>query len=225
MKIYWLALSFSLVFVMHSKAQKNEIGGGLGALNYIGELSRYYNPAFLRPAGNLFFRRNISPVVAAKFTLTVGNMFAAESTSQPTAVARRASFNGLLTDLAITFEYNFFDYILNYSDRKRASKYSPYLTGGVSLYNFQGKVVNGGNIDRNTHIAIPLGVGIKYMFTDQWNIGAELIAHKTFSDKLDGIYDNKINGKLASDPSNKDYYYYLGFNISYTFFKVHCPDK
>ncbi len=219
------AIVFVFLFASQVLAQKNEIGGGIGALNYIGEISPFYNPVNLRPAVNVFFRRNISPVVAARFALTVGNLSATESGAQAVAAARKASFNGLLTDASVTFEYNFFDYILNYIDRKQASKYSPYLTAGISLYNIQGKAANGNSLDRNTHIAIPIGVGIKYMLNEKWNLGAELVARKTFSDKLDGIADNKINNKLASDPSDTDYYYYLGFNISYTFYKVHCPGK
>lgn len=206
-------------------AQKNELGGGLGALNYIGEASRFYNPINLRPAAYVFYRRNLSPVVATRFALTVGNMQATENNATAVGAARGATFNGLLTDVAITFEYNFFDYILNYLDRKYARKYSPYLTAGICLYNFNSSSSASKITDRSTNIGIPVGIGIKYMFTDQWNLGAELVARKTFSDKLDGIDDNYINGKLASDPTDTDYYYFLGFNISYTFYKIHCPGK
>lgn len=208
-----------------SYAQKNELGGGLGALNYIGEASLFYNPVNLRPAAYVFYRRNLSPVVATRFALTVGNVQATERSSTPIGDVRGATFNGLLTDVAITFEYNFFDYILNYLDRKYARKYSPYLTAGICLYNFNSTSSESKAKDLNTNIAIPLGIGIKYMVTDQWNLGAELVARKTFSDKLDGIEGSTINGKMAYDPQDTDYYYFLGFNVSYTFFKVHCPGK
>lgn len=216
---------FLLLLTQGALAQKNELGGGLGALNYIGEASLFYNPALLRPAGYVFYRRNLSPVVATRFALTVGNMQAYENDATAVGAARKATFNGLLTDVAITFEYNFFDYILNYLDRKYARKYSPYLTAGICLYNFNSSSSASKKSDISTNIGIPVGVGIKYMFTDQWNIGAELVARKTFSDKIDGINDNYINGKLASDPTDKDFYYFLGVNVSYTFYKIHCPGK
>ncbi|TAH24387.1 MAG: hypothetical protein EAZ07_09745 [Cytophagales bacterium] len=204
-------------------AQKNELGGGLGTLNYIGEVSGFYNPLNIRPAGYVFYRRNFSPVVASRFALTVGNIQATEIGSTPAGDIRKASFNGLLTDISITFEYNFFDYILNYLDRKYARKYCPYLTGGIALYNFNSSSSEIKKTNTNTQIAFPLGVGIKYMVTDKINIGAELVARKTLSDKLDGVDNNLINNKLASDPEDKDYYYFFGINISYTFYKVHCP--
>lgn len=220
----WL-ISLFCILGSTSQAQKNELGGGLGALNYIGEASRFYNPVNLRPAAYVFYRRNLSPVVATRFSLTVGNVQATERSNTAIGNARGATFNGLLTDVAVTFEYNFFDYILNYLDRKYARKYSPYLTAGVCLYNFNSTSSESKVKDLNTNIGIPVGIGIKYMFTEKWNIGAELVARKTFSDKFDGIDSSTINGKMAYDSEDKDFYYFLGFNISYTFFKVHCPGK
>jgi hypothetical protein len=217
-----------IIFVIslsRSYAQKNELGGGIGALNYIGELSSYYNPVNLRPAVYGFYRRNFSPVVAARFALCVGGLHGADNGSNAVSSARNASFGGLITDMAFTIEYNFFDYILNYIDRKQARKYSPYLTAGIAIYNFNGKSSLSASPNRSTALAIPLGIGIKYMLTDKWNIGAELVARKIFTDNLDGVDGYTLNNKLLADPVDKDYYYMLGFNISYTFYKVHCPGK
>jgi opacity protein-like surface antigen len=220
--IFMLALVFAGIG-NSAQAQKNELGGGILGTNYIGEVARFYNPINTRPGAYFFYRRNFSPIVSARFCLSFGNMAAKEGLDSEIAKNRKASFSGMLTDASITFEYNFFDFILNYLDRKYARKYSPYLTAGICLFNFNSTSNIVAQTDKSTHIGIPLGLGIKYMLNDQWNIGAELVARKTFTDKLDGIFGYNYNGVLASDPSDTDYYYILGFNISYTFYKVHCP--
>lgn len=209
------------------KGQKNELGAGVGAMNYKGELAPSYNPILSRPGIIVFYKRNFSPVVSMRIGLTLGNLYGDDKhSSSPVAKARRARFSGFITEASCMFEYNFFNYILSYLERRNVTKFSPYLTGGLALYNAQTTSnVQGLDSKSNTKIAIPFGIGIKYMITDQWNLGLEAVARKTFTDKLDGVSDMVVNKKVLGDAVDNDMYYYFGFSISYTFYSVHCPGR
>jgi hypothetical protein len=225
---YFLPVFFSLLgLTTLVKGQKNEIGGGLGILNYRGEISRQVNPVFSRPAAIVFVRRNFSPVVSVRLGLTFGALYADEfKSTSAMATARRASMHGMLTEGSAMLEYNFFDYVLSYLERRNVRKFSPYLTGGIALfYASTSSNLPGLQTETNAKVAIPMGVGVKFMLNGQWNFGTELIARKTFTDKLDGLGNTFINNKLMGDPDDNDYYYYLGVSLSYTFYKVHCPKK
>lgn len=222
---YCLPILFFILVCTISKGQKNEIGGSLGVLNYRGELAPQPNPLFSRPAGLIFFRRNFSPVVALRFGVTLGGLYANDKNySSALAKTRSASFSGLLSEASVMVEYNFFNYILDYLQRKKVTKYSPYLTAGLALFNAQTTSNNPDyGTETNTQIAIPIGVGLKYMLNPQWNLGVEVVARKTFTDRIDGINNTSVGGKLVGDTEDNDTYYYVGVSISYTFYKVHCP--
>jgi hypothetical protein len=224
---YITACLFFTLLSMVAKGQKNELGFGLGAMNYKGELAPSYNPLFSRPGGILFYRRNFSPVVSMRIGLTLGGLYANDSySSTPVAKARQAKFSGLITEGSCMLEYNFFNYILSYLERRNVTKFSPYLTGGIALYNAQtNSNIQGLESQSNTKIAIPFGIGLKYMITDQWNLGLEAVARKTFTDRLDGVSNTVVNKKVLGDTVDNDMYYYFGFAISYTFYSVHCPGR
>lgn len=202
-----------------SKGQKNiagaglhEIGAGLGALNYTGDLSPGFNFSFFRPAGTVFYRYNVSPVVSLRASLLAGNLHADESKlNDPIHLVRKKKFSTQLTEFAATVEYNFF----NYRPKKEVYRYSPYLTGGLAVYNVQG-------ID-GFQVSVPMGVGLKYRVNKRINFGAELVARKTFTDKLDGINSNHVGNHQTINPFDKDWYYYAGFSLSWTAFSVICP--
>ncbi|MDX5347516.1 MAG: DUF6089 family protein, partial [Hymenobacteraceae bacterium] len=128
-------------------------------------------------------------------------------------------------------EYNFLDYY----DRKRYIRWTPYYFIGAAAGVYSNELVvnnrqyRGLNSETKNSIAfaIPTGVGIKLALSRHWNLGAEFGARKTFSDKLDNLTGevvDGINSKPISNPFDKDWYFYNGISISYTFYKIHCPD-
>jgi hypothetical protein len=213
--IFFVFLSFPQI----SKGQKNiagaglhEIGVGIGALNYSGDLSPGFNFSFYRPGGMVFYRFNVSPVVSLRASMMFGAIHANESKIQdPVHQSRNLSFSAPISEFAAAAEYNFF----NYRIKKEEYRYSPYLTGGLAVYN---STYTGGY-----QVAIPLGAGIKYRLNKRINLGMEFVARKTFTDDLDGIssYFNPIH--QTSNPHNTDWYYYTGFSISWTSYSVICP--
>lgn len=209
-----------LIFPYASKGQKNiagaglhEFGAGIGALNYTGDISPGFNVKFFRPAGMVFYRYNISPVVSFRAAFLIGNLHADESKLQdPIPGARKASFSSQLTEFALTTEYNFF----NYRPKKEVYRFSPYLTAGLAAYNSK---LSGG-----AQLAVPMGLGLKYRLNKRINLGLELVARKTFTDKIDGVDSSYILGvHQTANPNSKDWYYYAGFSLSWTAYSVICP--
>lgn len=228
-------LAFPIFFVfwglMPAKGQKHEIGLGIGVLNYSGDISRIPNIGMSRPAINGFYRLNLSSAVSLRAGLLFGKIAGKEAhkNTDPIAKVRQGAFEGNLNQLALNFEYNFFNY--QYRGNRGDRKITPYFTAGLSIFNFEHTKVNTTeNIDARYafQFAIPFGLGLKYRIKSRWNFNAEFIANKTFTDYLDGVSDSPVGNtaspKYLSNPLATDWFYYLGVSLSYTFYKINCPD-
>ncbi|MBC8111500.1 MAG: outer membrane beta-barrel protein [Verrucomicrobia bacterium] len=207
-------LSFSLLH-----AQKLEFGVGAGITNYKGDVAPGLYPAFSRPAFSGFFRYNPSYAVAFKFSAMGGSLFADDKQSSDRFAQNRGYlFKTNVSELALSFEYNFLDY------RDPTGKLtSPYLHLGVAGYRFSSK--QNPNPDyATTQLALPFGVGIKRIIAQQWNLGLEFGARKTFTDYLDNLGGELTKDKFGNgNPNDKDMYFYTHFTLSYTIYKVQCP--
>jgi Domain of unknown function (DUF6089) len=232
-----LPLAGSIFFPLAAKAQTTtEIGGGLGGLNYRGEISPNYRLLNNRPALTGFYRRDLSNAITARGNLTFGFLRAADADVKrrgkvlPVPALRRATLNGFLAELMGGFEYNFLDYY----DQRRRTRWTPYFFMGGSVYYSRlttalneevpngirpiSKKRSGGRFAA----AIPVAVGIKYALSYHWNLGMEVGARRTFGDKFD--YLSNIDVPELAQTGDTDWYYYNGVSLSYTFYKIVCPD-
>jgi hypothetical protein len=202
-------------------AQQWEIGGGIGGMNYKGDISSSFQPKFYRPGGNLFIRYNVGRAVSFKLNLLAGNIFADDSqSSDPLNVARNRNFSTTIAELSPQFEYNF----LNYRSDKERQKCTPYVFAGIAVFSFDGQD-NSRKDFSAVQLSLPFGVGFKYVVGGNWNLGLEFGARKTFTDNLDGLEGAVGLNKLQNgNPNSTDMYFYTGLLLSYTFYKVHCPD-
>ncbi|WP_426490166.1 DUF6089 family protein [Hymenobacter sp. 102] len=225
----------SIFFASTAAAQNtSELGVGLGGMVYKGELSPNYRFLNNRPAATVFYRKDISGAVTLRANAVVGMLRAADQTVEgvngntaPLAVYRAANVKGNLVEVGGGMEYNFFDY----HNREDKVHFTPYVFVGVAGF-FAGTTTSSGNqpqLNRKGNVlsvAIPAGVGFKYALSTHWNLGLEAGARKTLSDQLDHI-DGKSSGQddRVGNPHDQDWYFYNGLSISYTFYKIHCPDK
>ena len=202
-------------------AQKFEVGGGGGVMLYKGDLAPALSAKFARPAGQLFVRYTPGRAITLKYSFALGKIFADDSqVSDNYANRRDRFFNTRITEFAATAEYNFLDYRSETSRRP----WSPYLFGGVAVFKFD-PVENNRPDYKLTQFALPFGVGIKYVLTGQWNLGIEFGARKTFTDYLDDLGGdlNTTNKFGNGNPFNNDMYVFTSLSISYTFYKIRCP--
>lgn len=203
-----------------ANAQKIEVGAGLGAFNYKGDISPSFKFRFVKPGGSLFFRYNPNQALSLRAEVAAGLVGAADQYSKdPFQKARNMSFRSRITEVSTVAEYNFLDY----QEKRYALNWTPYVFGGIGYSKFKPDVVTD-NYKTSTFV-LPYGVGIKYQIKRPWNIGLEYGTRKTFTDYLDNLGgDPKNNDKLQQgDPSRKDTYYYIRLSVSYTFYRIVCP--
>lgn len=218
---YFLALSTFVLFSFNVFAQKHEIGLSLGGLNYTGELAQDFRVINYRPALNGFYKVNIDPAFGLKFGLLGGQFSASDANNlDPLPRARNRKSGATIFEFFAVGEYNFFDFRKE-RDRRRIS---PYLVGGLSYYAYSVNTDVRRETGNGSGLAIPFGLGAKYKLSRKTNLGFEFVARKTFTDLLEGVSSTKIrNGLEAGDRYSKDWFYFTGFSLSYTFYSVECP--
>lgn len=212
----------------------SEVGLGIGGLVYKGELAPYYQFRNNRPALTAFYRRDLSGAITARAALTGGmlraddrNVRGLNGNQLPLAAYRDANLKGGLLELSGGIEYNFFDY----HNREDKVHFTPYVFVGLAGFYANTEVQSKAfpSLDKKGNVlgvAVPVGVGFKYALSTHWNLGLEVGARKTFTDDLDHI-DGKSHEKadVLGNPHDQDWYFYNGLSVSYTFYKIHCPDK
>lgn len=228
----------SVFFATRAMAQSesyrtSELGIGAGATTYKGEISPNYRFANNRPAFNIFYKRDVSQALVLRGGLLLGLMRAKdENIDRPLNQYRRADMKTNLIELSAGIDYNF----LNYYDQRRRIRWTPYFFLNAAITNYNNKVVLQNNtikpFENGFVVAIPLGVGFKYALSRHWNLGLEVGARKTLlkgGDKVDYLKNKEHESNPPEElpftnPYDKDWYYYSGVTISYTFYKLICPD-
>lgn len=215
----------------------SEIGIGIGGANYKGEVSPNYRFLNNQPALTVFYRRDMSNAVTLRGGLMGSHRIVDDNTFSDEAYADDRPFHAYrqaetylsLLEVSGVMEYNFLDYY----DMKQKPRVSPYVFVGVAglLYNVKLTLkepllpgANGGRIkpfETNIAVVVPFGVGVKYALSRHWNLGLEFGARKMFTDKLD--YLSEDDPAHLANPNDKDWYYYNGVSISYTFYRTNCP--
>ncbi|MBW3130002.1 DUF6089 family protein [Hymenobacter profundi] len=231
------------VFFAGTAAAQNtsELGIGVGGAVYRGEIAPSYQFRNNRPAVTAFYRKDITNPVTLRGGLTYG-MLRADDINQkgnndaplPLPAYRQAGLKGGLLEASAVIEYNFFDY----HDRKDKIHFTPYVFAGIAGFYANTRISTAnaslaGVIDRSGAMlgfAIPAGVGVKYAISPRWNLGAEVGARKTFTDNLDHLSTKNTQLNTSSERDllinrhTQDWYFYNGISISYTFYKIRCPE-
>lgn len=204
--------------------QRSEVGFGVGAFNYTGDLVSTYNLGFSKPAATVFYRSNISQVISFRTAITGGKIGADDTRKplDPFATTRAASFDLFLLEGAGTFEYHF----LNWRDDKRRLRFTPYLFAGAALFGISGVQQKNAEYS-NIQLAIPFGGGMKYVLNPKYYIAFEFGIRKTFFDYLDNISDGDPQYKNYQYGNVYDYdnYFFAGFTLTYTFYDIPCPSS
>jgi hypothetical protein len=218
---------FLSIFFIYSSlqvsAQKHEVGFGLGASNYTGEIVKLVDVRNFGPAGQVYFRFNFNKAVCLKFATSLGVLSASDSKyKNAMADYRKASFSTIYNDVNAMIEYNFLDFA--YTEKSNGKHFSPYITIGFGLLNYK-STISDPNYKVNTFAqpVIPFGGGFKYRTNAHWIINFQFTANKTFTDAIDGIYNPAGSGRSITNTHDKDWYYYSGISVGYVFWKVVCP--
>ena len=231
MRILVFVVSF-MAFSLSNAFAQHEVGVSIGLSTYQGDLA----PDNIQGSiGNLhaafggFYRYNVNKFIAAKLGVNYGRLSADDAESDaPSKQRRNLSFRSTLLEASLTVEWN----ILGYMPHNYARVFSPYIFAGIGGFNFNPKAfydnawvelqplgTEGQFIDdfsdrepyKLTQVSFPIGFGLKYALTDQWNIGVEAGLRATLTDYIDDVSTAYVSaaeltaasGELAAQLSNR----------------------
>lgn len=227
-----------LGFTGEIQAQKYEIGGGLGVATYSGDIIRKIDPGQIGPQGTLFGKRNFDNVWTLRVAGSLAMLNGADSINPIDQLAeiRDARFRAGIIEASAVMEFNFLDYLSGNSE----FRFSPYAFFGIGYtYAFAKGNTFAYNVSSRYSlgtVVIPFGGGVKYKLNERWTLATELGFRPTFTDYLDKIDSKEPVIPRFQDPINpgepyginfgnaydKDWYYFLGVTISYTFATTKC---
>lgn len=188
-----------------------EIGGGVGMVSYQGDFNGKITSG-MQPAGAIVWRRLLNPYMGFRVTGMMGKLKGDATrveTYYPDETTRSYSFDRSLTDVSVTYEYNFWPYGTG-RDYRGAKRLTPFVFGGIGA-----TYVSGG--EKKVFTAnVPIGLGIKYKLKERLNVGLEWSMHFSLSDELDGMAD-PYGIKSSGAFKNTDCYSGLMLTLTYSF--------
>lgn len=188
-----------------------EIGGGVGFLGYLGDYNNVLTRD-LQPMATLLVRRNLNPYMGLRLAASFGKLKGDErdvKTIYPSTGVTPYSFSRTLTDVSLTYEYNFWPYGTGH-DYYGAKRLTPFVFLGL------GGTYAGDDGSSVFTANVPIGLGLKYKVGQRMNVGVEWAMHFSMSDKLDGRkapYGITSSGMFK----NTDCYSVLQLTLSYSF--------
>lgn len=185
-------------------AQKSEVGFLLGTSFYMGELNPSTPFGASKFAGGIFYRYNINKRFALRGNLLFATVAGSDIKNNKNNL-RNLSFTSPITELSAIIEINFIELDpIGTSGRK--NWFSPYLFGGIGVFNFNPKAeyegvmyalqplgTEGQGLSGMkskyalTALAIPFGLGIKINFAKRISVGLEWGMRYTLTDYLDDV--------------------------------------
>lgn len=188
-----------------------EIGGGVGMVPYQGDFNGKITSG-MQPAGAIVWRRLLNPYMGFRVMGMMGKLKGDATrveTYYPDETTRAYSFDRSLTDISVTYEYNFWPYGTG-RDYRGAKRLTPFVFGGIGA-----TYVSGG--EKKVFTAnVPIGLGIKYKLKERLNVGLEWSMHFSLSDELDGMAD-PYGIKSSGAFKNTDCYSGLMLTLTYSF--------
>lgn len=224
---YFASVFLLLITPFVARAQTYEIGGIIGAANYIGDVGKtnYVNPSTLAVGG--IFKWNRSPRHAFRASFIVAEITGDDAKSENNRRKERGySFKNSVKELSIGLEYTFWEFDVH----SQQSISTPYLYTGLTAFSYSALYKDSRNqiekYDNALSVAIPMVVGYKANLGRFAMVGFEVGARYTFTDNLDG--SNPVKGK-ANDESLKfgnvdsnDWYVFTGITVTFAFGRKPC---
>jgi hypothetical protein len=209
-----MLLVFAVLWVLPLRAQYGdqaaaEIGVGLGAAHYFGDLNATTKLNHPAQAATLFFKKNLGRYIAARASLTYAQLGFADrfNTQNEVMRSRNLDFRSPVWEVALQGDFNFFRFVPG----DPAASFTPYMTLGVGVFGYnpytdlQGeryyfRELPVGTEGQNSPLyperkmyapsafSIPFGGGIKYALSGgRMNISFEVLHRFTTTDYLDDV--------------------------------------
>lgn len=221
-----VSLILALLFANAASAQPFvEVGVFGGVSNYYGDLTQdYVVVKESHPAYGGFITLNASPNLGFRLGVNHGIVSAADANSnRATLNVRNLSFTSPVTEATLTVVYSYPGFI----PRSKIKPFTPYLYFGIGGFHFNPEAfyegqwyelqplgTEGQGTDifpyRDKYslysVCIPFGIGLKWAFTERWNLGIEYGARWTFTDYLDDVSRTYVDRNLLIEASGINAY-------------------
>ncbi|MDX1907771.1 MAG: DUF6089 family protein [Bacteroidia bacterium] len=214
MKVLKLFLVLVMLWMTSGNAQAQyrygyfRIGGSVGSTHYLGDLDNDFTVQFTKPGFELSGSYRLNPLMTARVSFYKGYARAADSISGNEARNRRnLSFRTPITEASAQLVFDFLPTDRSYVYRP---VYTPYVFGGVALFNFNPQAqLNGQWYDLQplgtegqylpspddrypepyalTQFSIPMGAGVRMAISRKLDLEIETGFRKTFTDYLDDV--------------------------------------
>lgn len=213
-----------------SHSQIYEIGYITGKSNFIGDIgeTKFVNPLYNNISkdwiSGISFKWNRSPRHSYRLTYIYTDLAANDlNSNDPRRIERGYFFRTPLSEFSIGMDFNFIDFDLH----QPYNIITPYISTGIIHSKFKEQKLIEGIITRQDFseitIGIPIILGIKYRFLNNFILSVETGARYTFTDKIDGNnYTDEIINYNFGNTNNNDWYMFTIMNISYTFGRNPC---
>ncbi len=206
------------------KAQYTELGIGLIATNYSGDIAE---PNLEIPQTNLgaqvFVRRQLHPLFMVRAQLA-GGILAGDDKHAPTHAGRSFKFSTRFFEVSGLAELALGTYQYDPVFSATTLYISPYLFAGIGATFIRSKVhyygpesrrdyfiqtpIPESGADQRTLFVTPIGLGLRVILQQKIALGIEAGARPAYSDLLDGVSQN-------GNPAAGDWYYSLGLTCSW----------
>lgn len=184
MKVLLVLFTFHLSPVA-SPAQEDpeyrlEIGGGVGAVTYLGDFNGNLLQG-VKPWAAVMAKYKMNPRSAVGLSIGYGRIKGSSDKISTWYPQERYQFGTKMIDVTLRYEYNFWPFGTG-REYRGARRLVPFVALGL------GAIYHGGP-KKGFCGVFPLGVGIKYKIGDRLNLTAEWDGQFTTGDKLDGMTD------------------------------------
>lgn len=220
----------SILSIQLSYSQINELGLFLGGSNFIGDVgaTNYISPNQLAFGG--IYKWNRSKRHSYRVSVIFSELEANDLDSDdPRRVQRGYEFTNDLIEISAGIEFTFIDFNLHSGEKIG----TPYLYSGISVAHHDNHYfLNGVRTSENSSswaYGIPMALGFKTTFVDNFILAIEVGARYTFSDEIDGsVPDAKFRQEHRfGNINNNDWYVFSGITLTYTFGEnpCYCPSN
>lgn len=183
--LFTLLLSYTVSQAQTQPEYRLEIGGGIGAVTYLGDFNGNLFKE-LQPMGSLLAKYRFTPRQALALNISYGQLKGSSANAKTYyPLSEPYAFKSSLIDVGVRYEYNFWPFGTG-MEYRGAKRLTPYIFVGVGMTIAK---PDHGEDKTTTAFNVPLGAGVKYKVADRLNMSLEWAIHFTSSDLLDGVKD------------------------------------
>lgn len=221
---WWCGVLFHSIAAIAQQGEyyTGEVGVGVGAAHYFGDLNTNSHLNRPKPAATVFFRKNLGQYIAARAGVSFAQLGYADQYNKQNDVqrARNLSFNSNVWEVSLQGDFNFFRFV----PHEPGFNFTPYITMGVGIINYDPYTfwnnervyfrqlpigTEGQNSplypDRkmysNNALSIPFGGGFKYSIGGgRLNLSLEILHRFTSTDYLDDVSTTYVDAAAFPKP-------------------------